>query len=103
MAMDFAPQSNTSRIISRRKEISNQAVAGEDRFMVVAANSTRFRNFRGYDKWQPVAPSQVDDGLRVTVANPVMINAYKEAFSATASLFPMTPRSRISSGPEKKP
>jgi hypothetical protein len=29
--------------------------------------------------------------LKVIAANPVMINAYKTAFPATASLFPMAP------------
>jgi len=47
------------------------AVAGEDRFTVVAANGIAFSEFRGYDTWQPVAPSQADDGLKVIVANPV--------------------------------
>ena len=64
------------------------AVAAKDRFTVVAANGIAFSEFRGYDTWQPVAPSRADDGLKVIVANPVMINAYREGAPGNGKHFP---------------
>ena len=38
---------------------------------------SRFSDFRGYEGWQVVAVSQTDDLLKVMVANPTMIDAYR--------------------------
>ncbi|MBZ5593515.1 MAG: cytochrome P460 family protein [Acidobacteriia bacterium] len=64
------------------------ALAGKDRFTVVAANGIAFSEFRGYDTWQPVAPSKTDDGLKVIVGNPVMINAYRAGIPANGKPVP---------------
>jgi hypothetical protein len=62
--------------------------AAKDRFAVVAANGIAFSEFRGYDTWQPVAPSQTSDGLKSIVANPVMINAYKDGIPVNGKPVP---------------
>jgi len=36
-----------------------------------------FSEFRGYDSWQTIAPSQTEDGVKAILGNSVMINAYK--------------------------
>ncbi len=56
------------------------ALAAQDRFTVKAANGIAFSEFKGYETWQSVAPSQPDDSLKIITANAVMINAYKEGF-----------------------
>ncbi|HYP15339.1 MAG TPA: cytochrome P460 family protein [Bryobacteraceae bacterium] len=64
------------------------ALAAKDRFTVVAANGITFAEFRGYDSWQPVAPSQTDDRLKVITANPEMIKAYQEGFPGNGKAVP---------------
>lgn len=54
------------------------ALAAQDRFTLKAPNGIAFLEFRGYETWQDVAPSQTDDGLKAILGNATMINAYKE-------------------------
>ena len=48
------------------------ALAAQDRFMLKAPNGVGFSEFRGYEKWQDVAVSQTDDGIKAILGNPVM-------------------------------
>src|SRR4029077_14244995 len=41
------------------------ALAQQDRFTLKAGNGVAFSEFRGYDAWQAIAPSQTDDGVKV--------------------------------------
>jgi len=64
------------------------AVAAPDRFTLKAPNGVAFSEFRGYETWQAVAPSQTDEGLKTILANPVMINAYREGIPGNGKPFP---------------
>ena len=46
------------------------ALAAQDRFTLKAPNGIAYSEFRGYETWQDVAPSQTDDGLKVILGNP---------------------------------
>ena len=63
-------------------------LAAQDRSSVKVPNGLSFAEFKGYDTWQTIAPSQTPDELKAILGNAVMIKAFKEAFLATASLFP---------------
>src|ERR1700692_2211470 len=47
-----------------------------------------FSDFRGYEDWQVVSVSQTEDLLKVMVANPVMIDAYKAGVPGNGQPFP---------------
>lgn len=64
------------------------ALAARDRFTLKAPNGVAFSEFRGYETWQDVAVSRVDDGIKVILGNPVMINAYKEGIPGNGKPFP---------------
>jgi hypothetical protein len=64
------------------------ALAAQDRFTLKAPNGIAFSEFRGYENWQDVAPSQTDDGLKVILGNPRMIDAYKEGVPGNGKPFP---------------
>ncbi|HEX3916436.1 MAG TPA: cytochrome P460 family protein [Caulobacteraceae bacterium] len=65
------------------------ALAAQDRYSLsVPGGGLRFAEFRGYDTWQPVAVSQVSDGLKVISANPVMIAAFRRGLPADGQSFP---------------
>lgn len=63
-------------------------LAAQDRFSLKAPNGIAFSEFKGYDAWQVIAPSQTDEGLKAIVGNPVMIRAYNEGVPANGKPVP---------------
>ena len=53
------------------------AFAAPDKYAVRVPNGLALSDFRGYEKWQVVAVSQTEELLKVEVANPTMIDAYR--------------------------
>src|SRR5277367_6072590 len=66
------------------------ALAAQDKYTVKVPNGLAFSDFRGYEDWQVVAPSQTDaqNVMRVILANPVMMKAYREGIPANGKPFP---------------
>ena len=66
------------------------AMAAQERYTVKVPNGLGFSDFRGYEDWQVVAPSQTDaqNVMRVILANPVMMKAYREGIPANGKPFP---------------
>jgi hypothetical protein len=62
--------------------------AAQNRFTLKSPNGIAFSEFRGYEGWEAVAPSQTNDGIKVILANPVMIEAYKEGIPNNGEPFP---------------
>jgi|SRR5579875_125038 len=62
--------------------------AAQDRFTLTSPNGIAFSEFRGYETWESVAPSQTNDGIKVILANPVMIGAYKRGVPNNGDAFP---------------
>ena len=66
----------------------SMAFAAQDRFTLKAPNGVAFAEIRGYETWQVIAPSEVDDGIKVILGNAVMINAYREGVPGNGKPFP---------------
>jgi hypothetical protein len=66
------------------------AAAAQDRYTLKVPNGLAFSEFRGYEDWQVVAPSQTDaqNVMRVILANPVMMKAYREGAPGNGKPFP---------------
>jgi hypothetical protein len=66
------------------------AMAAQDRYTLKVPNGLAFSEFRGYEDWQVVAPSQTDaqNVMRVILANPVMMKAYREGIPGNGKPFP---------------
>jgi hypothetical protein len=62
--------------------------AQEDKYTLQVPNGLKFSDFRGYENWQVVAVSQTDDLLKVMVANPTMMDAYRAGVPGNGKLFP---------------
>ena len=64
--------------------------AAEDKYSVKVPGGLAFSEFRGYEDWQVVAPSHTDaqNVMRVILANPVMMKAYREGIPANGKPFP---------------
>ncbi len=66
------------------------ALAAQDKYSAKVPGGLAFSEFRGYEDWQIVGPSLTDaqNVIRVIVANPVMIKAYKEGSPGNGKPFP---------------
>jgi len=67
---------------------AGMAVAAQDRNTLKVPNGLAFSEFRGYEDWQNVAVSQTENGIKVIVANPVRMAAYKDGLPAEGKQFP---------------
>jgi hypothetical protein len=64
------------------------ASAQQDKYALQVPNGLKFSEFRGYENWEVVAVSQTDVLLKVMVANPTMINAYRAGVPGNGKPFP---------------
>ena len=78
--------------------VGGWAMSAQDKYTLKVPNGLAFSEFRGYEAWQVVSISQDGGLLAAILANPVMIDAYRAAFLATASRSPMAPSWRKSIG-----
>ena len=62
--------------------------AQQDKYSLQVPNGLKFSDFRGYEDWQVVAVSQTDDLLKVMVANPTMMEAYRAGVPGNGKPFP---------------
>jgi hypothetical protein len=63
-------------------------IAAQDKYTLRVPDGLAFSDFRGYENWQVVAVSQTDDLLKVMVANPAMIDAYRAGIPGNGKPFP---------------
>ncbi len=68
--------------------LSAQAFSAQDKYTLRVPNGLAFSDFRGYENWQVVAVSQTEDLLKVMVANPTMIEAYRAGVPGNGKPFP---------------
>ena len=64
------------------------ALAAQDKYVLQVPNGLAFSDFRGYENWEDVAVSQTESGIKVIVANPTMMAAYRDGLPADGKLFP---------------
>jgi len=65
-----------------------RAFSAQDKYTLRVPNGLAFSDFRGYENWQVVAVSQTEDLLKVMVANPTMIDAYRSGVPGNGKSFP---------------
>ena len=68
--------------------LSAQAFSTQDKYTLRVPDGLAFSDFRGYEDWKVVAVSQTDDLLKVMVANPTMIDAYRAGVPGNGTSFP---------------
>jgi hypothetical protein len=68
--------------------IAGVAIAAQDKYTLQVPNGLAFSDFRGYEDWQVVAVSQTETLLKVMVANPTMIAAYRAGVPGNGQPFP---------------
>ena len=64
------------------------AVYGQGKYSLKSPGGVAFSDFRGYEDWAVVSSARTDEVLKVIVANPIMIKAFKEGFPGNGKPFP---------------
>jgi hypothetical protein len=68
--------------------LGGSAISAQDKYTLQVPNGLAFAEFRGYEDWLPVAVSHAGDRLKVILANPVMIEAYRAGVPGNGKPFP---------------
>jgi hypothetical protein len=60
----------------------------QDKYSLKSPSGIAFSDFRGYEDWAVVSSARTDEVLKVIVANPTMIKAYKAGVPGNGQPFP---------------
>jgi Cytochrome P460 len=64
------------------------AVYAQDKYSLKSPSGIAFSDFKGYEDWAVVSSARTDEVLKVIVANPTMIKAYKAGVPGNGQPFP---------------
>lgn len=64
------------------------ALYAQDKYSLKTSSGIAFSDFKGYEDWSVVSSARTDEVLKVIVANPAMINAYKSGAPGNGQPFP---------------
>ncbi|MGA9564853.1 MAG: cytochrome P460 family protein [Candidatus Korobacteraceae bacterium] len=65
-----------------------RADSAQDKYSLKSPSGIAFADFRGYEDWSVVSSARTDEVLKVIVANPEMIKAYKAGVPGNGQPFP---------------
>jgi hypothetical protein len=65
--------------------LGGAAVYAQDKYSLTSPDGIAFSDFKGYEDWAVVSSARTDEVLKVIVANPTMIEAYKAGVRAAAA------------------
>ena len=68
--------------------LGGTAVYAQDKYALKSPSGIAFSDFRGYEDWAVVSSARTDEVLKVIVANPTMIEAYKAGVPGNGQPFP---------------
>ena len=64
------------------------ALYAQDKYSLKSPSGIAFADFRGYEDWADVSSARTDEILKVIVANPTMIKAFKAGVPVNGQPFP---------------
>src|SRR6478736_1947507 len=68
--------------------VAGAAVYAQEKYSLKSPSGIAFSDFRGYEDWSVVSSARTDEVLKVIVANPTMIKAYKVGVPGNGQPFP---------------
>lgn len=68
--------------------LAAKAVPVQDKYSLTSPGGIAFSDFRGYEDWAVVSSARTEEVLKVIVANPTMIKAYKAGTPGNGQPFP---------------
>jgi hypothetical protein len=64
------------------------ALDAQEKYSLKSPSGIAFSDFKGYEDWSVVSSARTDEVLKVIVANPIMIKAYKSGIPGNGRPFP---------------
>ena len=80
-------------IMASLAALGGVAVAAQDRNALTIPDGLAFSEFAGYENWQTVAVSETETSIKAILANPAMIEAYRQGIPGNGKPFPEGARS----------
>jgi hypothetical protein len=68
--------------------VGGRAVCAQEKYSLKTPDGIAFSDFKGYEDWVVVSSARTDEVLKVIVANPTMVDAYKSGVPANGKSFP---------------
>jgi len=68
--------------------LGGAAVYAQDKYPLQSPSGIKFSDFKGYEDWAVVSSARTDEVLKVIVANPLMIEAFKSGIPGNGQPFP---------------
>ncbi|HTB01698.1 MAG TPA: cytochrome P460 family protein [Bradyrhizobium sp.] len=68
--------------------LAGTTVYAQDKYSLKTPDGIAFSDFKGYEDWAVVSSARTDEVLKVIVANPIMIEAYKAGIPTNGQPFP---------------
>src|SRR3978361_2292890 len=68
--------------------LGGTGVYAQDKYSLKTPSGIAFSDFKGYEDWAVVSSARTDEVLKVIVANPIMIEAYKAGIPGNGRPFP---------------
>ena len=68
--------------------LAGTAVYAQDKYSLKSPDGVAFSDFKGYEDWSVVSSARTDEVLKVIVANPAMIEAFKAGIPGNGQPFP---------------
>jgi len=68
--------------------LGGTAICAQDKYALKSPSGIAFSDFKGYEDWAVVSSARTDEVLKVIVANPIMIKAYKAGVPGNGKPFP---------------
>jgi Cytochrome P460 len=68
--------------------VGGTALSAQDKYSLKSPSGIAFSDFKGYEDWAVVSSARTDEVLKVIVANPTMIDAYKAGVPGNGKTFP---------------
>src|SRR5262245_59058136 len=78
----------TIAIATAVSAVLGAAVYAQDKYSLKSPGGIAFFDFKGYEDWAVVSSARTDEVLKVIVANPTMIEAYKAGIPNNGQPFP---------------
>ena len=63
-------------------------VYAQEKYTLISPGGIAFSDFKGYEDWSVVSSARTEEVLKVIVANPAMIEAYKAGVPGNGQVFP---------------
>jgi hypothetical protein len=68
--------------------LGTAVVGAQEKYALKSPSGIAFSDFKGYEDWSAVSSARTDEVLKVIVANPLMIKAYKAGVPGDGQHFP---------------